>query len=175
MLLGNPRILHYDVGFQLSFAATVGIIYLSPVFHDILYRFPRWLNGYLAPTLAALVFSTPLLVYQFERLSLIAPVANLLVLPIIPLAMGLGFIAVILSLAYLPIGILVGLVAAWPLNYIVGVTNHLSRLPAASLGFRVSSVWWVLVAYAILGSGLIWGKHRAYQAPYRLAALSAPR
>jgi len=81
MLLANPLVLYHDVGFQLSFAATVGIIYLTPTFHDIFHRTPKWLSGYLSPTLGALVFSTPLLIYQFERLSLVAPLANILVLP----------------------------------------------------------------------------------------------
>lgn len=175
MLLGNPQILYHDVGFQLSFAATVGIIYLSPVFQDIFRRIPKWIGGYLSPTLAALVFSTPLLVYQFERLSLIAPVANLLVLPVIPLAMGLGFLAVIASLLYLPLGVLVGLLAVWPLDYIAGVATSLSRLPAASLSLKISSAGWVFVAYAVLGLGLIWEKYRAPKNPFELRPLIAPR
>jgi competence protein ComEC len=175
MLLGNPQILYHDVGFQLSFAATIGIIYLSPVFQDIFHRIPKWISGYLSPTLAALVFSTPLLIYQFERLSLIAPVSNLLVLPIIPLAMGLGFLAVVASLLYLPLGVLVGLLAVWPLNYIVGVTTNLSRLPAASLSLKISSAGWVFAAYAILGLGLIWGRYRAPKNSFELRPLIAPR
>jgi competence protein ComEC len=175
MLLGNPLVLYYDIGFQLSFAATIGIIYLSPVFEDIFKKIPQWLSGYLSPTLAALVFSTPLLVYQFERLSLIAPVSNLLVLPVVSLAMGLGFIAVLGSLIYPPFGLTLGLVAVWPLNYIIGVTNTLARLPAASIEVVVSSAWWAVIAYAILGLGLIFKQSRAPKTGLELRPLVAAR
>ena len=175
MLAANPLVLYHDVGFQLSFAATVGIIYLSPVFDDIFRRIPRWLSGYLSPTLAALVFSTPLLVYQFERLSLIAPLANILVLPFVSIAMGLGFVGVLLGLIYLPAGILFGILSAWPLNYIVGVAVTLSRLPAASIDIKISSVWWVAIIYAILGVGLIFKQSRAPKADQQLRPLVVAR
>jgi competence protein ComEC len=175
MLLDNHIVLSHDVGFQLSFAATIGIIYLSPVFEDIFKKIPRWLSGYLSPTLAALVFSTPLLVYQFERLSLIAPLSNLLVLPVVALAMGLGFIAVIGGLVYPPVGLAIGLLAVWPLNYIIGVANTLARLPAASIGVTILSAWWVVAAYAILGLGLIFKQSRAPKASLELRPLIATR
>jgi len=175
MLLANPLVLYHDVGFQLSFAATVGMVYLSPVFNDIFRRLPKWFNGYLSPTLAALVFSTPLLVYQFGKLSLIAPLSNILVLPFISIAMGLGFIGVLLGLIYLPAGILFGWLSVWPLNYIVGVTVALSGLPAAAIEIKITSVWWVAVAYAILGAGLISKQIYAPKIDQQLRSLVAAR
>ncbi|MBN2585575.1 ComEC family competence protein [Patescibacteria group bacterium] len=172
MLLGNPLVLYYDVGFQLSFVATLGIIYLSPVFEDIFKKTPHWLRGYLSPTLAALVFSTPLLVYQFERLSLIAPLSNLLALPVIALAMGLGFAAIAGSLIYPPIGLVIGLLAVWPLNYIIGVANVLASLPVASIAVKVSSAWWVVIAYAILGVSLAFRQSRAPKTDLELHPLT---
>ncbi|MFA5270431.1 MAG: ComEC/Rec2 family competence protein [Patescibacteria group bacterium] len=175
MLLANPLVLYHDVGFQLSFAATVGIIYLNPIFYDIFRRLPRWLNNLLSPTLGALVFSTPLLIYQFERLSLIAPLSNVLVLPVISTAMGLGFISTLLGLIYPPAGVLFGMLSVWPLRYIVGVATALSRLPAASVEAKISSIWWVVIAYAILGLGLIFKQNRAPKTNLELRPLVAAR
>ncbi|MFA6304290.1 MAG: ComEC/Rec2 family competence protein [Patescibacteria group bacterium] len=130
MLLVNPKILIWDAGFQLSFLSTIGLVYLSP----LMVKWLKWLPNFLgiqdslSTTLSAIVFTTPLILWQFGRFSVVAPLANLLILPAIPLMMLLGFIAIALGLIWLP----AGSVAAWPLwlglTYILNTAHWLAAL-----------------------------------------------
>ncbi|HVY68211.1 MAG TPA: ComEC/Rec2 family competence protein, partial [Patescibacteria group bacterium] len=126
MLLQNPKILFWDVGFQLSFAATLGIIYFLPVLQKTAEHWPElWgIKTLLLTTLAAIAATLPLILYTFGRLSLSAPLANILVLPAVPLTMLLGFLTV-LPLA----GPGFALLARWLLAYILKVIAVLAALP----------------------------------------------
>jgi competence protein ComEC len=96
MALINPLIVRDDVGFQLSFLAVIGIMYA----HEPVAKIFSWLPNPLGiregftMTLAAQLTTMPLLVYQFGRVSIIAPLANIVLVPIIaPLTiMGSGII-----------------------------------------------------------------------------------
>ena len=115
MLLFNPKLLVYDLGFQLSFLATLGLLYFQPILSKILKienlknAFLKVVMGdYLATTLAAIIMTTPIIMYNFGKASLIAPLANILVLPFVPIAMLLGFMAGILSLINITLGWIFG-------------------------------------------------------------------
>ena len=121
MLLINPLML-VDIGFQLSFVATAGLLYLEPTIKKI----GLWLSSraksrdpstavgmtkelvgitnkvssasqvvqafmaeYLSPTLAATIATLPVIIYHFGRVSLVSPLVNILVLPLVPLIMGM--------------------------------------------------------------------------------------
>ncbi|MEK7189890.1 MAG: ComEC/Rec2 family competence protein, partial [Patescibacteria group bacterium] len=106
MLLFNPRLIFFDAGFQLSFASTLGILYLSPILENYSRRWPK-IFGFkesLLTTLSAILATAPLIAYSFGSFSLVAPVVNLLILPAIPYTMALGFGAMILGLLYFPLG-----------------------------------------------------------------------
>lgn len=98
-ILVNPRI-GFDVGFQLSIAATLGLVYLSP----ILSRMFVWIgspsikgfvDGYFVTTLSATLATIPVSVSTFGVLSVISPVANLLVLPVLESTLLYGVIALL--------------------------------------------------------------------------------
>ena len=89
MILINPKVLAYDVGFQLSFAATIGLVFLSPILEKYFKKWPSLLGvkeSFLT-TISAIVLTTPLILFTFGRLSLVAPITNILILPVIPFAM----------------------------------------------------------------------------------------
>ena len=86
MLLVAPAVL-WDVGFQLSLLATAGLIWYGRGIEDRLRRWPGWLREPVALTLAAQITTLPVILVNFERLSLVAPLSNVLVVPIVPLAM----------------------------------------------------------------------------------------
>lgn len=96
MNLWNPKILVYDVGFQLSFLATLGIVLFSESLGRFLKRVPQVLGirEALQLTLSAQITVVPIIILNFERFSIISPIANLFVLPFIPFAMMFGFVAV---------------------------------------------------------------------------------
>lgn len=97
MVWHNPLVLIHDLGFQLSFLATIGLVYVSPMIQSGLRLIPSALamRENLGTTLGAIIITEPLLLWHFARVSLVAPIVNMLVLPMIPLAMAFGFIAIV--------------------------------------------------------------------------------
>lgn len=94
MVLWNPLVLTYDVGFQLSFASTLGILTLTPVLQKIISsRCPA--REAVTLTLAAQIMTFPFIVFHFGRFSWITLAANLLVAPLIPLAMIFSGLALV--------------------------------------------------------------------------------
>ncbi|HLC63841.1 MAG TPA: ComEC/Rec2 family competence protein [Patescibacteria group bacterium] len=159
MLMHNPKVLIWDAGFQLSFLATVGLIYFVP----LLEKYTRWLPSTFelresfTTTLSAIVLTTPLILFQFGRFSFLAPLANLLILPIIPINMAVGFLAVVLGLIWLPLGQAIGYISWVILTYVLKLTEILGNLPWASVpvpGFP----WLVMAAGYLIISFLIF-KH----------------
>ncbi|OJI07619.1 hypothetical protein BK004_00840 [bacterium CG10_46_32] len=152
MLIVNPKILAFDAGFQLSFLATVGLVYINPIFQKYTSSAPELfgIKEALVTTLSAIVTTTPLILYQFGRLSIVAPLANILILPAIPLTMAGGFVAGMLGMASASIGS----IAAWPawllLEYMIRVAETLSSFSFASL--EVGQFHWVLLValYAVM-------------------------
>lgn len=93
MVFLSPAILLWDVGFQLSFFATLGIVYGSPMLEPVAKRFlPKVLAQSVSVTFAAYIITLPLLALQFGTVSFIAPLANVLLLPLVPLCMLFGFL-----------------------------------------------------------------------------------
>lgn len=137
MILINPKILRDDIGFQLSFCAVLGLIYFSPFFEKWFAKFPSYfgIKESVQISLSAQITTMPLIVYNFGRLSLIGPIANLLVLPVLPYLMILGFSAMFFSL------LLSGIAQYlfWPvwliLSYLIKVIELLSLIPYAALNF----------------------------------------
>ena len=99
LLLWDPGNLH-DPGFQLSFAATAGLVYLGPPLAARLaaWGWPTWLAQSLAISAGAQLGVTPVMLAFFNQLSLIGVVANLFVVPLAGPATTLGMLALLLSL-----------------------------------------------------------------------------
>ncbi len=93
MVFFRPTLLLWDVGFQLSFAATLGIVLASPLLvKKYFFKLPEVWAQMLSVSLVAYVVTIPLLLFNFGTLSLIAPLANILILPTVPIIMALGFL-----------------------------------------------------------------------------------
>lgn len=101
MLLWSPAFL-FDVGFQLSFLATLGILLLKPLFGAI-YKFP-FVGEDLVTTVSAQLATTPILLGTFGSIGLWSLLVNILVLWTVPILMLLGSMAVILGLVFAPLG-----------------------------------------------------------------------
>ncbi len=108
MLLIAPAVL-WDVGFQLSLLATAGLIAFGASFAARLGGWPGWIREPVALTLAAQLTTLPVILLTFERLSLVAPLANVLVTPMVPLVMLACAVAA-------PVGLLAGAVPVPPLT-----------------------------------------------------------
>lgn len=149
MLIVEPRLLRDDVGFQLSASATIGLILLTDRIAPFLKRVPTsfGLRESLASTLAATIATLPIMLLSFGQLSVIAPFVNLLVLPFIPYAMGLGGIAIIFESIAPVIGVWIALPAWTALVTMTGIIDTASRLPFASVKIPSS----LSIAISIIG------------------------
>jgi competence protein ComEC len=134
LLLLKPAMLLYDISFQLSFLAILGMVLYANFFETKLFWITNRLKirAILAVTLSAQVFTWPLIVYYFGTFSLIAPVANFFILPFLPFILVLS-----LLLAVVGIWPVVASLVAWPLfillKIMTEITKFLADLPWAYL------------------------------------------
>ncbi len=155
----NPKILLHDVGFQLSFLATMGLIYVAPLIEPYF----TWLPDKLAIresillTLSAQIMALPIILFNFQALSVVSPLSNLLIAgPILPLAMLFGFLGVVSSYISLALAKLIAYPAYLLLQYVANITVLSSKIPYAS----IEVTWFqkpLFIAYFILLSlWLLW-------------------
>jgi len=102
----NPFTLVFDVGFQLSFVAVLGLMYLYPYLDSKLNKIPKLgtLKEITLMTLSAQIAVAPLLIYYFKNFSIVSLPTNVLILPFIPAAMFAGFISGLAGMIFLPLG-----------------------------------------------------------------------
>lgn len=151
MLAINPLLLLNDVGFQLSFLAVLGIIYLGSIFKNWLSFIPKEnLRTIIAVTLAAQIFTLPILVYNFGRMSLVAPLTNILILPAVYWIMISGFIFALFGIIWGPLGWILSLPTWFLLTYLVKIVDLFSQ-PWAAKTFENIHWFWLVVSYLILG------------------------
>ena len=135
MVLINPYVITKDVGFQLSFAAFIGLVYLSEPIK--LYfkkrKIPSLITNPLSETLSAQFAVFPLIFLYFRQISFISPLSNILVLWIVPLSMLLSFISGLVGIFSVTLGRYMAFIS-WPcLEYIIKVTEWLSKVPGAAI------------------------------------------
>jgi len=168
MLIWNPLYLVFDPGFGLSVAATAGIIWLAPIIERMMgfvnpsstsnvgltmSHISFWRNT-VATTLAAQVSVLPLLLYNIGLFSLVALPANLLVNPLVPLAMALAAIAGVVGMTAGMFAPLVATILGYPvfilMRYFIFIAEKSSALPYAAFNLPLFSFWFVVAAYAAL-------------------------
>jgi len=155
MTILNPNILLFDIGFQLSFLALIGIIYLKPAI-ETYFRLSRrksllnWRENALT-TISAQLMVLPILLTNFGQFSLAAFPANILILEAIPITMFFGLLVALIGLIALPLAQVVGLVTNALLSYEVFLIRFFSRfdfllIQADELNIAVSLVYFGGVA-----------------------------
>jgi competence protein ComEC len=166
MTLWDPDVL-WDVGFQLSFAATIGlVIYTEPLERlcervlisvtsaERAQQTVRSISDTLLATMAAQVTTLPIILYYFGRLSIVTLVSNVLVLPVQSYLMIAGGLATLLGLMVRPLGQAMGWVAWVFLTYTIKVVRLTADVSFASVEVGMEG-WMVWGYYALLG-GLTW-------------------
>ncbi len=147
MVLFNPRILAWDVGFQLSMLATLGIltIYSQQSFKS------SALKTILYPTLGAIVMTVPLIAFYFQTVSLIAPLANMLLLPLVPWIMFFG------TISFLPlIGTGLSQIATALANIFLSAVHFLASFTYSSIPISISPLFILIYYFAVIILFLFW-------------------
>ena len=153
MVLANPLIILYNTSFQLSMLATAGLIILSPKlenkFKFITNKFQ--IRGIVAATLSTQIFLLPYLVYKIGEVSLVGILANILVLPLIPLGMLFGFITGVFGLVFEPLAQIAAVPTYFILKTINSTSVFLSSVPFASVELPALPIY----LYFIFTSGVL--------------------
>jgi competence protein ComEC len=155
MLIWNPLYLVFDPGFGLSVTATAGLIWLAPRI-EMLFVFLKnvfW-KEVVATTLAAQIAVLPILLYNTGNLSLVAIPANLLVAPLMPLAMSFSALAGFAGILFGSVTPLLGILLAFPAYltnaYLIFIAQESAALPFAAFTLPLFPFWLVLASYATL-------------------------
>ena len=135
MLFQNPRLLLDDVGFQLSFLATIALVTVTPRLEGRFNFLPDagGIRESVVSSLSAIFLSTPLLIWQFGSVSLIAPFTNLFVLPFLPYLMLLGFATLLIGCFSIPAGLFVSLFSSSLSSIVLHIVLWFGSLSFASL------------------------------------------
>ncbi|MEK7151852.1 MAG: ComEC/Rec2 family competence protein, partial [Patescibacteria group bacterium] len=154
MLLHNPKILMFDPSFQLSFLATLGLIYGAPLiekyFHLVPTRFQ--LREFATATIATQIFVLPLLLYMTGEFSMVALPVNLLVLVFIPLTMLFGFLTGVVGFVSTTLSVPFAAVSYLFLAYELQVVEFFSSLPFASVSVRYFPLWLLIFLYILISA-----------------------
>jgi competence protein ComEC len=148
----------FDLGFQLSALATGSLFaYAQPIDRQLA-RVPilRW--GVLAPvrealnaTFAAQILTLPLILYHFGNLSIITPLANVIIVPVVPYVMFLGAPALLAGLLWLPLGQLLALGTWLPLTWLANGALLLAMPRWASINLPPFPLWMLAACYILIG------------------------
>ena len=171
MLAINPYLLRFDVGFELSFLATLGLVYLTSPVDQILAAFGyrmrsvwnkkqiysqkenraiRTIKKIITETIAAQLAVLPLLVYIFGGISLIAPVSNLFVLTAVPVTMAFGFLTGVAGFLWIPMSMMLGWCAWVFLEYELAVITIFSKIPVSFMHVSSAGLIVVMIAYTFV-------------------------
>lgn len=158
----QPKII-LEIGFQLSLAATYGLVRLAPLIERTLGKLPKVLGQILSETLAATLMTAPLIIGYFERLSVVSPLTNLLVVPLIPLLMAIGLVGVG-GLLIWPLGGMAILWLGWPiLSWIILISRQVGAWPQSTSEISLPAVA-VVGLMVLLIAGVEWLTWRAKRA-----------
>lgn len=156
LLLYDPGNL-FNVGFQLSFAATLGIILFTPRLVSLLKPLGKVVGGSLAVTLGAQAAVTPLIIFYFHKFSIISPLANLAVVPLVGVITGVGFASYFLRLMFAPLGNMLIQLNHYLLILLLAIVRLFDQFPYAfvylvtpgivTLAAYYGALWWWRTGY----------------------------
>lgn len=156
ILTYNPLI-SFDVGFILSFGGTLGIVFLYERikqgvinFYSIENTVLLYIVETLSLTLAAQIILLPIMCYNFNSISSVAIIVNILVVPISGLVTILGFIIYISSLFCFPAAKFLGYSIYILIRIVINIANFFSSLPFATVLVITPSIIWIIIYYIIL-------------------------
>jgi competence protein ComEC len=171
LLVLDPWLVH-GIGFQLSVAATAGMVALATPIAERLGRFvPASVAIAAGTTLAAQLGVTPLLLFHFHEVPGVTMAANLAAFPAVSPALLLGIAASALGLVWLPLGHVVAFVATMPMRYLELVASTLAKAPIAWITSDGSP--WVLVGGSAAFIGVALWLRTGWRPSRRMVALAA--
>ncbi len=139
MIINSRNI--FNPGFLLSFLATFGILFLSPVIYSVLKNFvPSYINGLFSASIGATIYTFPVFAVFFSGFSYISVLANIFVIPLTGLIFAFDFIILILYRVYLPIANLASFIEGFLINILFDITRFFGVVPPIKTGNLFGSI-----------------------------------
>ncbi len=152
MVAHNPRIVAFDPSFQLSFMATLALVYVSPAiegwFKFITTRYK--IREIFVATVSTQIFVLPILLHMTGQFSVVGLIVNLLILPFVPATMFFGFIAGFVGMIWQLISLPVFYIAYGFLFYELAVVRFFGSLPFSIVSLPALPGWAVILSYVFL-------------------------
>ncbi len=192
IMVGLEPLVVHDISFQLSFAAVIGLVYLAEPFEALGAALARnagvepmesrpasFLLENLSITMAAIVATLPLTALHFDRVSIVAPVANLPLVPVFPLILATSGITAIASMFWQPLGEAAAWLSWACLTYMIETVRFFADLPIASTSIDGFGRWHAFGAYSVIAVLAWWLVRRPIPmvhegSPLRPTMASAP-
>lgn len=143
--LYEPSYVWGNLGWQLSFASFTGVMILAPLLQRYFFgdSKPSLVRQIVGETISAQIMAAPLILYAFGQISNVALISNVLILPLVPLAMLLTFITGTVGYLVPALVQMIGLPAQWLLDYMVWVAE------------KTASISWAQTQATVLFAGLV--------------------
>jgi len=160
----------WDLGFQLSFLATLGLIVTVPPLTQRLDWLPPVIASLLAVPVAAFIWTLPLQLYTFGAVAPYSILANVVTTPLISvLTMG-GFASALTGLIWPLIGSAFAWLLYWPTRLLIFFVEFFNQLPGNSVALGTIGLWQLIVLYGLLVSVSLWPR---WQSRWWLAGAAA--
>lgn len=153
MLIGQPLLL-FSPSLQLSFAAVIGLFTITPVLMRWWRRIPSPITLPIAATLGAQFMTYPVLAWHFGTIPVLAPLSNLIAVPIAGALLPLGLLTIVSALWIPPIAHLLQYASVPLLNLLLGVNRVIAGIPWSQSLYYTRSPLQVAVYFAVLALGL---------------------
>lgn len=145
IIIMNPYCL-FDVGLQLSYAGTIGIVYLYPIIKEKIYNKA---NSILI-TISANIVIIPIMLYNFNTISLTFFISNLLAGPIIGIIIILGFSIIIISLIFFPIANIFSKILNLLIILFLNTAKACANLPFSKIFIITPTLKFIFLYYCLL-------------------------
>lgn len=150
MVLFNPFLVLYDIGFQLSFTALIGMLYIGPILFQKLLFLPGYISLPVSETLGAQLVSLPILIYYFGTVSVISPISNLIILSLVPLCMLVSCLIGFLGAINLVAGKIVAIPSYIVLKSFNDIIAVFGNLPFAAVTVEIKNSLIIFLFYFLL-------------------------
>ncbi len=172
----------FTAGFRLSFAATLGIVYLLPrmaaLFGEnfLLRRGPLAIAWqFFLVTICVLLGVAPISAYYFHKVQLLAPIANMIIVPLVSIATSLGSIGILTAAVWKTLGVLFIKADKFFLCFILFVAKNIGKLPLSFIPLNPDYLPAICYYASLLGfANSIWSKRARFFAAVGALAVLAP-
>lgn len=128
ILLQNPLTL-FDVGFQLSFGAVFSLVYFTPFIEPKLWFLPKYLAKLVSVSIAVQIGISPILIFYFNKLSLVTVLANIIVIPLLGVILILGLAMFFIGIIIMPIANLIGIINYYIITGLLISVSFFAQIP----------------------------------------------